>query len=392
MKDIIYLDNNATTQLLDEVWQDMIPYFIQNYANASSVYHQMGREANSAIQQARNQVAAALNCSPKEILFNSGATESINTVVKGIFDKYRAKGNHIITAPTEHKAVLSCCDQLTKQGAKITYLPVDKDGMITIDDLKSAITPQTILVCLMAANNETGILSSLIEIANTCEENDTLFFCDATQAIGKINIDLQKIGIDILCLSAHKLHGPKGVGALYIRRKSKPIQITALISGGGQENEFRGGTYNVPAIVGFGKAISIVKPASYKIVQQNRDLLEQVLADIPEIIIHGQGLDRLPNTSYISFKHILASEIMTACPTLALSSGSACVTGSREPSHVLMAMGVSKEYALSAVRFSLSILTSRDEIIHCAQLIKEAVQKIRDQSPVWQLFKAGLID
>jgi len=392
MKDIIYLDNNATTRVLDEVWNDMTPYFIQNYANASSVYHQMGREANAAIQSARTQIADALNCSSKEIFFNSGATESINTVIRGIFDRYHSKGNHIITVSTEHKAVLSCCEQLTKKGAQITYLPVDTKGAIDIDDLKNAITAQTILVCIMAANNETGICASVEQIAAICSEKDILFFCDATQAIGKIDIDLKKTPIDLLCLSAHKLHGPKGVGALYIRRKSKPIQIASLIVGGGQENGFRGGTYNVPAIVGFGKAISLINPAAYTTVRQNRDLLEEILGSIPEIIIHGKNCTRLPNTSYISFKHVLASEIMTACPTLALSSGAACVTGSREASHVLLAMGVPKEHALAAIRFSLSILTTQEEIIKAAQLIKEAVKRIRDQSPIWQLFQAGLID
>ncbi|WP_293885047.1 cysteine desulfurase family protein [Sphingobacterium sp. UBA1498] len=392
MKDMIYLDNNATTRILDEVWNEMTPYFLQNYANASSVYHQMGREGNAAVQQARNNIAAALNCAPKEIFFNSGATESINTVIKGIFEKYQSKGKHIITVATEHKAVLSCCEQLAKKGAKVTYLPVDAQGMIALHDLRSAITEQTILVCIMAANNETGVLSAITDISEICTEKDVLFFCDATQAIGKVNIDLQQLNIDILCLSAHKVHGPKGVGALYIRRKSRPIQISPLIIGGGQENEFRGGTYNVPAIVGFGKAISLIHPALYSTVERNRDFLEELLNDIPEIIIHGKNVPRLPNTSYISFRHILASEIMTACPKLALSSGSACVTGSREPSHVLMAMGQSKENALSAIRFSLSLLTTKEEIIQCAEMIKEAVKKIRDQSPIWQMFKDSLIN
>ncbi|CAM3518957.1 cysteine desulfurase family protein [Sphingobacterium prati] len=391
MKDTIYLDNNATTRILDEVWQEMTPYFIQNYANASSVYHQMGRAANAAVQQARSQVAEALHCSPKEIFFNSGATESINTVLRGVFDKYQSQGNHIITAATEHKAVLSCCEQLKKQGGKITYLPVDRQGHISLADLKNAITSKTILICLMAANNETGVLSELEEIAAICAKEDILFFCDATQAIGKITIDLQQLPVDLLCLSAHKMHGPKGAGALYIRRKSKPIQLTPLVLGGGQENGFRGGTYNVPAIVGLGKAISKLSPKAYEPVEAYRDLLEAELSKIPEIIIHGQKTLRLPTTSYISFKHILASEIMTACPTLALSSGSACVTGSREPSHVLLAMGVSKEDALSAIRFSLSVLTTREEVLQCAQLITATVQKIRDQSPVWQLYKAGLL-
>lgn len=391
MKDIIYLDNNATTRILDEVWNEMYPYFIQNYANASSIYHPMGREANAAVEVARTQVATALHCSTKEVFFNSGSTESINTVLRGVFEKYRSKGKHIITAVTEHKAVLSCCDQLSQQGALITYLPVDAQGQISTADLQAAITPETILVCLMAANNETGVLSPIDEIATICKREDILFFCDATQAVGKVILDLQSTPIDMLCLSAHKIHGPKGIGALFIRRKSKPIQLSPLIVGGGQEQSFRGGTYNVPAIVGLGKAMASVTPNIYSGVRDLRDLLETSLGEIPEIIIHGSCAARLPTTSYISFRHILASEIMTACPDLALSSGAACVTGSREPSHVLTAMGLSKEDALSAIRFSLSILTTREEIIQCTELIKAAVKKIRAQSPIWQLHQAGLL-
>lgn len=391
MKDIIYLDNNATTRILDQVWNEMYPYFIQNYANASSIYHPMGREANAAVEVARTQVATALHCSTKEVFFNSGSTESINTVLRGVFEKYRSKGKHIITAVTEHKAVLSCCDQLSQQGALITYLPVDAQGQISTADLQAAITPETILVCLMAANNETGVLSPIDEIATICKREDILFFCDATQAVGKVILDLQSTPIDMLCLSAHKIHGPKGIGALFIRRKSKPIQLSPLIVGGGQEQSFRGGTYNVPAIVGLGKAMASVTPNIYSDVRDLRDLLETSLGEIPEIIIHGSCAARLPTTSYISFRHILASEIMTACPDLALSSGAACVTGSREPSHVLTAMGLSKEDALSAIRFSLSILTTREEIIQCTELIKAAVKKIRAQSPIWQLHQAGLL-
>ncbi|MEZ0451500.1 cysteine desulfurase family protein [Sphingobacterium thalpophilum] len=391
MKDIIYLDNNATTRILDQVWNEMYPYFIQNYANASSIYHPMGREANAAVEVARTQVATALHCSTKEVFFNSGSTESINTVLRGVFEKYRSKGKHIITAVTEHKAVLSCCDQLSQQGALITYLPVDAQGQISTADLQAAITPETILVCLMAANNETGVLSPIDEIATICKREDILFFCDATQAVGKVILDLQSTPIDMLCLSAHKIHGPKGIGALFIRRKSKPIQLSPLIVGGGQEQSFRGGTYNVPAIVGLGKAMASVTPNIYSGVRDLRDLLETSLGEIPEIIIHGSCAARLPTTSYISFRHILASEIMTACPDLALSSGAACVTGSREPSHVLTAMGLSKEDALSAIRFSLSILTTREEIIQCTELIKAAVKKIRAQSPIWQLHQAGLL-
>ncbi|MEN5433845.1 cysteine desulfurase family protein [Sphingobacterium faecium] len=393
MKELIYLDNNATTKIMDEVWDAMVPYFIHNYANASSVYHSMGREANGAIEKARLQVARSLNCQPKEIFFNSGATESINTVLKGIYKNYKSKGNHIITVKTEHKAVLETLLQLEKEGALVTYLDVDHTGKIDLSVLEEHITAQTILVCIMAANNETGYIHPIQEIATLCKDKDCLYFCDATQYIGKIPLNLAHIPIDILCLSAHKLHGPKGIGALFIRRKSKPIQISALITGGGQENGFRAGTYNVPNIVGLGSAITHIQhhERDFEHTIQLREYLENALSKIPATYIHAKTASRLPNTTSICFKHLLASELMTHCPQLALSSGSACVSGTRDPSHVLLAMGVSKEDALATVRFSISRLTTKEEVETTTRLITEAVTKIRQNSPIWQLFQAGLI-
>lgn len=389
MKDLIYLDNNATTRIMDDVWNTMVPYFIHNYANASSLYHSMGREANAAVENARTQVAKALNCQTKEIFFNSGATESINTVLKGIFKNYQSKGKHIITVRTEHKAVLTTIQDLERQGAVVTYLEVDHTGKIDLTLLEDHITPKTILVCIMAANNETGYIHPIKEIAVICNRKDCLYFCDATQYIGKIPLDLAQTPIDILCLSAHKLHGPKGIGALFIRRKSKPIQISPLIVGGGQEHGFRAGTYNVPNIVGLGAAI--INIPHDDAIMQLRNNLESALSTLPEVYIHAQEVSRLPNTTSICFRHILASELMTHCPQLALSSGSACVSGTRDPSHVLLAMGVSKEDALATVRFSLSRLTTKEEIAATISLITEALIKIRQNSPIWQLFQAGLI-
>lgn len=389
MKDLIYLDNNATTRIMDDVWNTMVPYFIHNYANASSVYHSMGREANAAIEKARMQVAQALNCQTKEIFFNSGATESINTVIKGIFKNYQSKGKHIITVRTEHKAVLTTIQDLERQGAVVTYLEVDHSGKIDLILLEDHITPETILVCIMAANNETGYIHPIKEIAAICNRKDCLYFCDATQYIGKIPLDLAQTPIDILCLSAHKLHGPKGIGALFIRRKSKPIQVSPLIVGGGQEHGFRAGTYNVPNIVGLGA--TIINIPHDDTIMQLRNNLESALSTLPEVYIHAKEVSRLPNTTSICFRHILASELMTHCPQLALSSGSACVSGTRDPSHVLLAMGVSKEDALATVRFSLSRLTTTEEIAATISLITEALIKIRQNSPIWQLFQAGLI-
>ncbi|UZJ63783.1 cysteine desulfurase [Sphingobacterium sp. KU25419] len=389
MKDLIYLDNNATTRIMDDVWETMVPYFIHNYANASSLYHSMGREANAAVEKARIQVAQALNCQTKEVFFNSGATESINTVLKGIYKNYQSKGKHIITVKTEHKAVLTTLQDLEKEGALVTYLEVDRTGKIDLSMLEKHITPQTILVCIMAANNETGYIHPIDEISAICNRKGCLYFCDATQYIGKIPLDLAQTPIDILCLSAHKLHGPKGIGALFIRRKSRPIQISALIAGGGQEHGFRAGTYNVPNIVGLGAAMIHI-PHDDAIMQLRNDL-ENALSAIPEVYIHAKEVSRLPNTTSICFRHLLASELMTHCPQLALSSGSACVSGTRDPSHVLLAMGVSKEDALATVRFSLSRLTTKQEIYTTINLITAAVTKIRENSPIWQLFQAGLI-
>lgn len=393
MKELIYLDNNATTKIMDEVWDAMVPYFIHNYANASSVYHSMGREANGAIEKARLQVARALNCQPKEIFFNSGATESINTVLKGIYKNYKSKGNHIITVKTEHKAVLETLLQLEKEGASITYLDVDCTGKIDLTALDDHITAQTILVCIMAANNETGYIHPIQEIATICKNKDCLYFCDATQFIGKIPLNLAQIPIDILCLSAHKLHGPKGIGALFIRRKSKPIQISPLITGGGQEHGFRAGTYNVPNIVGLGAAITQIQHHEKDVehIIHLKNYLENALSAIPATYIHAKEALRLPNTTSICFKHLLASELITHCPQLALSSGSACVSGTRDPSHVLLAMGISKEDALATARFSMSRLTTKEEIDTTIRLVTEAVTKIRQNSPIWQLFQAGLI-
>ena len=386
----IYLDNNATTKLAPEVLDAMLPYLRESYGNASSVQHRMGREANQAVSLARLQIAQKLKVKENEIFFHSGATEGISTVLRGISEAYARKGKHIITCQTEHKAVLTSCAQLEKQGLEITYLPVDQEGNIAMQQLIDSIRPDTILVCLMAANNETGVRHPISEIANLCQEKDVLYFCDATQLLGKEDIDLQQVPIDILTFSAHKFHGPKGVGALYIRRKRKPIQIPALISGGQQENGFRGGTLNVPLIVGCGKAVELATP--HPEMAQLRDTFEMELCQqIPEILIHGQQADRLANTSFIAFRHLQASEIMTALPHIALSSGSACSAGLRDPSHVLKAMGLSDEDAFASIRFSLSKWTSRAELQETLSGLSQVVARLREASPIWQLFKDGMI-
>lgn len=389
--DYCYFDNNATTKIDDQVFESMLPYLRNSYGNASSIQHKLGRQANHAVEKARFQVAALLNVNPKEIYFSSGATESINTVIKGISKAYQSKGNHIITSSTEHKAVLSSCQAVEKEGIQVSYLKVNKFGVIDLEELKNTITDKTVLISIMAANNETGVLQPIEEIAKICMVNDILFFCDATQWIGKLPLDLSKIPIDIICLSAHKIHGPKGIGALYIRRKTKPIQIPALIAGGKQESGFRGGTYAVHQIVGLGEAAKQIDLDRDK-VEEVRDYFEKrLLEEIEDSEIKTLASNRLPNSSNVHIKHVKATELMTKLPTIAISSGSACVSGDRDPSHVLKAMGYTDDEAYCSLRFSFSKYNSKEEIDYAIPLIKAACESIRKDSPIWEMYKEGLI-
>ncbi len=389
---MIYLDNNATTRLSEEVLETMLPYLRDEYGNASSIQHKLGRNAKQAIEKARYQVAQLLQVQDNEIIFTSGSTEAINMVIKGIYERYRIKGKHIITCQTEHKAVLNTCEYLERQGADITYLPVGDNGQINPNELSLAIRPDTILVTLMAANNETGVLFPIEQIAHICQEKDVLFFCDATQYVGKASLDLSLCPIDILCLSAHKFHGPKGIGALYVRRKSKPIQISPLLHGGKQEHGLRGGTYPVANIVGLGKAAASASGENERI-RSLRDFFEQsILRDIEEVHIHATTSPRLYNTSNVLFRHVRSAELMTKLPHVAISSGSACVSGDRDPSHVLKAMGLSDEDAFCSLRFSFSKYNTQEEIEQVINDVKETVLKIRSQSPIWQMYKAGLLE
>lgn len=390
---MIYLDNNATTRLDDEVLEAMLPYLKDDYGNASSIQHKLGRNANQAIEKSRNSLAKYLNVNPKEIFFNSGSTEAISTVIKGVYNRYQSIGNHIITCKTEHKAVLSTCEDLEKKGANISYLAVNQYGQIDLHELEQVISARTILVCLMSANNETGALHPISQISKICQDKGVLFFCDATQSIGKQHIDLKTTAIDILCLSAHKFHGPKGIGALFVRRKSKPIQIEPLIIGGKQEAGFRAGTYNVPNIVGMAQAIESIDIHENEKIEALRDYFEaRITAEIGHIKIIAKEVERLPNTSNILFKHVKSTELMTKINDIAVSSGSACVTGDRNPSHVLTSMQLTNEDALSCIRFSLSKYNTTKEIDEVIEQIKTNILKIRNQSPIWQLFQAGLLD
>lgn len=393
-QDLIYLDHCATTPVDPFVLQTMLPFFSSNYGNASSIYHKAGRKAAQAVEHAREHVAQLIHASPKEITFTSGATEAINQVLIGVYHHYKAIGKHIITCQTEHPAVIDTCHYLRKNGAEITMLPVNTLGHINLEQLKQSIKKDTVLICLMFANNETGLLHPVTAISAIAKAHNILFFCDATQAVGKVLIDVEQQHIDLLALSAHKFYGPKGVGALYIKRRRIPIQIGSLLHGGKQENNLRAGTLNVPGIVGLGAAAALaIKTAEIetKRLSDIRNYLEENLLSIPETFVNGDIMHRLPHVTNICFRYVKSVELMAAIPELALSSGSACASGSREPSHVLLAMGLQDEEAHSVIRFSLGTQNNQQQLTTAIQLIKAAVKKIRDNSPLWQMRQAGII-
>jgi len=390
----IYLDNNATTAIDPLVLDEMIPYFTTHYGNASSTNHLFGKRASAAVQKARERVADLLEAKDDEIVFTSGATESINFAIKGVYKRYSSIGNHIISCVTEHKSVLDVLRALEKNGAKVTYLPVDQHGNIDLEDLRKAITDKTILISLMFANNETGVIHPVKEIAEIAKENKVLFFCDATQAIGKVNVSMKELEIDMLALSAHKIYGPKGIGALYVRKKSRKIQLEPLILGGGQEKGLRGGTYNVPGIVGLGMACAICKETvkdEAKRMAKLRSYLETALLNIEETFVNSQDAKRLPNVSNTVIRFIKAEQLMASLKNVAMSSGSACATGSLDPSHVLMAMGLDKEDAHSSLRFSLGRFNKEAEIDLVIDMLNQKIKKLRAESPVWELYKKGLL-
>jgi cysteine desulfurase len=377
----IYLDNNATTPCDARVLEAMLPYFTQHFGNAASRSHPFGWHAEEAVNIAREQVANLIGCDTKEIIFTSGATESVNLAIKGVFETYASKGNHVITCATEHKAVLDTCKHLEKQGAEITYLPVDAAGMIDLHQLEGAIKPETILISLMYANNETGTLHPIKEISAIARKHGALFFTDATQAVGKISVNVNDDGIDLLAMSAHKLYGPKGIGALYVRRRNPRVRLSAQIHGGGHEAGLRSGTLNVPAIVGLGKACELAKLEMHDdatSLSRLRDKLENGLLNLEEAQVNGDRVHRLPHVTNISFKYVKAEEVLMAVTKeIALSSGSACTSAVIEPSHVLRALGLSDELAYSSLRFGLGRFTTEEQIDYTIEQIASAVNRLR---------------
>lgn len=390
----IYLDNNATTPCDPRVVEAMVPYFFEHHGNAASRNHPFGWEAEEAVDYAREQVAKLLNADEKEIIFTSGATESDNLAIKGVYDMYSRKGNHIITVKTEHKAVLDTCNKLEKHGAEVTYLDVKPDGLIDLAALEAAIKPNTILVAVMWANNETGVIQPMKEIGQICEKHGVLFFSDATQAVGKIKTHPREMGIHLMAFTAHKMYGPKGVGALYVSRKNPRVKVTAQMDGGGHERGMRSGTLNVPGIVGFGKAAEIAMQEMEQDaarLSKLRDKLEKGFQEMEEIYINGNVEHRMPHVTNISFKHVEGEGLMmTFNQEIALSSGSACTSASLEPSYVLVALGLGDDLAHSSLRFSLGRFTKEEDVDYALEAVKKGVNHMRDLSPIWEMYKEGV--
>jgi cysteine desulfurase len=390
----IYLDNNATTPCDPRVVDAMVPYFFEHHGNAASRNHPFGWEAEEAVDYAREQVAKLIGADEKEIIFTSGATEGDNLAIKGVYEMYSRKGNHIITVKTEHKAVLDTCNKLEKHGAEVTYLDVKGDGMIDLAELEAAIKPSTIMVAVMWANNETGVIQPMKEIGQICEKHGILFFSDATQAVGKIKTHPREVGVHLMAFTAHKMYGPKGVGALYVSRKNPRVKVTAQMDGGGHERGMRSGTLNVPGIVGFGKAAEIAMNEMEQDaarLSKLRDKLEKGFFELEEIYINGNVEHRMPHVTNISFKHVEGEGLMmTFNQEIALSSGSACTSASLEPSYVLVALGLGDDLAHSSLRFSLGRFTKEEDVDYAIEAIKKGVNHMRDLSPIWEMYKEGV--
>ena len=390
----IYLDNNATTPCDPRVVEAMIPYFTENFGNAASRNHPFGWAAEEAVDYAREQVAKLIGADPKEIIFTSGATEGDNLAIKGVFEMYASKGNHIITATTEHKAVLDTCKHIEKLGGEVTYLQVQPDGLIDLKDLEAAIKPTTILIAIMYANNEIGVVQPVREISALAKKNGVLFFTDGVQAVGKIPVDVNKDGIDLMAFTSHKMYGPKGVGALYVRRKNPRVKVTAQMDGGGHERGMRSGTLNVPGIVGFGKAAELARlemEQDTKRLGALRDKLESELLKIEEAYVNGNREHRLPHVANISFKHVEGEGLLMGFnKNIALSSGSACTSASLEPSYVLKALGLGDDLAHSSLRFGLGRFTTEEQIDYTIEQVRNTVLKLREMSPLWEMYKEGI--
>src|ERR1700682_5909359 len=390
----VYMDNHATTPMDPRVLEEMLPFFMEKFGNAASRNHSFGWAGEEGVETARERVAKLIGATTKEVIFTSGATESDNLAIKGVAEMYKEKGNHIITAVTEHKAVLDTCKRLEKYGYRVTYMPVQKDGLVDLDDLKRAMDKKTILVTIMAANNEIGVLQPVAEIGKLCRERGIIFHTDATQAVGKGPVDVNKQNIDVMSISAHKMYGPKGVGALYVRRKNPRVQVSAIIDGGGHERGMRSGTLNVPGIVGLGKACLICledmpKESCHLAGMRNR-LRDNIMGRLDEVYINGSMEHRLPGNLNISFAYVEGESLLMGINDVAGSSGSACTSATLEPSYVLEALGVGEDLAHTSIRFGLGRFNTQEEVDYVTNRVIEVVQRLRELSPLYEMAKEGI--
>jgi len=392
---VVYMDNHATTPMDPRVLEAMLPFFTEKFGNAASRNHQFGWDAEAAVDRAREQIAHLINAKPKEIIFTSGATESDNLAVKGVVEFYKDKGNHVITAVTEHKAILDTCKALERTGkAQVTYLPVDTYGLVDPDDVRKAITDKTILISLMYANNEIGSIHALREIGKLAKEKGIVFHSDATQGVGKIPTDVEAMGIDLMSLSAHKIYGPKGCGALYVRSKGPRVRLTPQMDGGGHERGMRSGTLNVPGIVGLGKACELcgaeMEAEAGRTIELRERLRRGIFDQLDEVFINGHPTNRLPGNLNVSFAFVEGESLLMGLKDIAVSSGSACTSATLEPSYVLKALGVGEDLAHTSIRFGLGRFNTAEEVDYVIERVVHEVRRLRDMSPLYEMAKEGV--
>jgi len=392
---VIYMDNHATTPMDPRVLEAMLPYFTDKFGNAASRNHQFGWEAEGAVDQARDQISRLINAKAKEIIFTSGATESDNLAIKGVVEFYKDKGNHIITATTEHKAILDTCKALERSGkAQVTYLPVDQQGLIDPADVRKAITDKTVLISIMYANNEIGTIHPLREIGKLAKEKGILFHSDATQGVGKIPVDVDALGIDLMSFTGHKIYGPKGCGALYVRSKGPRVRLAPMMDGGGHERGMRSGTLNVPGIVGFGKACELagaeMEIDAARQLQLRERLHEGLFSQLDEVYLNGHPTQRLPGNLNVSFAFVEGESLLMGLKDVAVSSGSACTSATLEPSYVLKALGVGDDLAHTSIRFGLGRFNTQEEVDHVVERVVHEVRRLRDMSPLYEMAKEGV--
>ena len=394
MKLPIYLDNHSTTACDPRVVEEMLPYFTEKFGNAASRNHSFGWEVEEAVENARKQIAQLVHADAKEIIFTSGATESDNLALKGVVEMYKEKGDHIITTSTEHRAVIDTAKYLEKKGVNVTFLPVDKAGMVNPDDVRNAITDKTILISIMLANNEIGTIHPIAEIGKIAKEKGVIFHCDATQGVGKIPVNVQEMGIDLMSFTSHKIYGPKGIGALYVRRRAPRVRLEPMIHGGGHERGMRSGTLPVPLIVGFGKACELCEQEmateSVRMAKMRDRLQEGIMGAMDEVYLNGHPTERLPGNLNISFAYVEGEALLMGVKEIALSSGSACTSATLEPSYVLRALGVGSDLAHSSIRFGLGRFTTDEEIEYTIDRMIKAVNHLREMSPLYEMAKEGI--